>query len=182
MGIFKKNNPFLPVAKSRLYPEYIFPDSNKIPIINFGWYETCLLNLKQTGKQVWNPIQPLNAISSVIEFPNVNQNIENRIRGLSELIINKIKLKSEKQIADEINNRLFIGGGLAYVEHFSGLMISGLIHPSIANAISLAKTKDVKEEDYYLGHALDKAVEVGYGVTRFSQEPIERFIKDLRRL
>lgn len=182
MGLFKKDNPFLPVAKSRLYPEYFFPDSNKIPIVNFDWYETCLENLGKTGKQVWNPNYCIEAIDFVMEFPNVMQNIQNRVNGLAEIIINNFALIKERQFVEDLNNRLFLGGGLAYDEHFSGLSISGLIHPSIANAISFTKTKDEKRDDFYIGHALDKAVEVGYGVARFSKEPIDKFILNLKRV
>jgi len=181
VGIFKKDNLFLPVAKNRLYPEYFLPDSYKIPIINFEWYEICLRNRNATGKEIWDPSQPVNAISLVIEFPNVNQNIESRIKGLAEIILEKIALPKEENLAKEIESRLFVGGGLAYVEHYSGLMIKGLIHPSVANAISIIKTK-VEKDDFYIGHALDKAVEVGYGVTRFSKDPIELFVQNLKRI
>ena len=182
MGIFNKDNLFLPNAKSRFYPEYFFPDSNKIPIINFEWYEICLRNLKQTRKEVWNPHQPVNAISLVIEFPNVKENIVSRIRGISNLIANKMGLDADPKILQELDGQLYLGGGLAYVEHLSGLMKTGLIHPSVANAISLMKTK-IEDSDYFqISHARDKSVEVGYGVTRFSKEPVERFIENLRPL
>ena len=59
-------------------------------IINFEWYEVCLRNLQQTGRQIWNPMYPINAIDVAIEFPNVRQKIENRINGLAERIIQKI--------------------------------------------------------------------------------------------
>jgi len=151
-------------------------------MMDFKWFEISTENYYKTKKEIWNPIQPINIISLVLDFPGVAQQIEQKISGISENILIKVQEEVTEETKGIIDKKLFLGGGLAHVEHRSGLMIKGLIHPSIHNAFSLAKEKGLPASRANLSHAADKAVEVGYGILRFSNEPSETFFANLRRL
>jgi hypothetical protein len=183
MGLFAKDNLFLPVAKRKYYIEYELPSSGKGLMVNFAWLEICMRNYaSQAQKGIWLQDHPISCISLATSFSGVNEKIAQKIDGLSEKILIKTEIEPSEKLLQAMEVQLKIGAGLAYVEHFSKFMIEGLVHPSIHNAMSAAKVRDLPENMSNVGHALDKAVEIGYGVTRFWQEPIDKFLKDIRKL
>ena len=183
MGLFsKKENAFLPVAKNRFYIEYQFPSSSSMMMTNFEWLEICMRNA-QTGKAIWKVEYPINTAHLIIlENERHIQEIGNRVQGVSNLILNRIGEKVNQENLDLFNSQLILGGALALVEIRSGLAINGLIHPSIQNAICFARTSSEKSSNLKLDVQADKAIEIGYGLLRYSKEPVERFLENIRQL
>jgi hypothetical protein len=183
MGLFsKKENIFLPVAKNRFYIEYQFPSSSSKMMTNFEWLETCMRN-SQTGKAIWKVENPIDiAYSIFLENERFLQEIGNRIQGVANSILERIGEKVNQENLDLFNAQLLLGGALAFVEIRSGLAINGLMHPSIQNAICFARTSSEKSSNLQLDVQADKAIEIGYGLLRYSKEPVERFLENIRRL
>lgn len=183
MGLFSnKENIFLPVAKNRFYIEYQFPSSSSMMMTNFEWLETCMRNA-QTGKAIWKVENPIDiAYGIFLENEKFLQEIGNRIQGVGNLILERIREKSNQDNLDLFNTQLLLGGALAFVEIRSGLAINGLMHPSIQNAICFARTSSETSSNLKLDVQADKAIEIGYGLLRYSKEPVARFLENIRPL
>jgi hypothetical protein len=182
MGIFSnKENSYLPIARNRDYLEYRFPNTGEMVMANINWLQKCMQNQK-SGKAIWKLDYPSSMAEMLIKGEERFLNrIVNRIKGVPELILEKIEEENNQENIDLIYSQLLMGGALGLVEIMSELQINGLIHPSIHNAISLSQLGS-KISNQNLSFGASKSLEVGYGLLRYEGEPVEKFITNLRRL
>ena len=169
-GASKASPWSLPPAPRKLYMPDALPSTDGVRIFNADWL------IHETGSGM---INSANAQANMIlrGHPKEDQ-ITSAILGLTKHVQSKM---GDPELAEtlkaDLSYAVWLGVGFALLEQMSGQLLSGLVHPSIWNAIVYEETVESRESQVPAGarFVTSKAREGGYSALRHQMAPDEVF-------
>jgi hypothetical protein len=160
----------LPPAPRKLYMPDALPSTDGVRIFNAEWL------IHDTGSGM---INSANAQANMIlrGLPK-EQLITSAVLDLTKYVQSKM---GDSELAEtlyvDLFNAVWLGGGFALLEQMSGQLLSGLVHPSIWNAMVYEGTVESRESQRPVGAGLvlSKAREGGYSALRHQMAPGQVF-------